>query len=68
MLGIKERGGIHESASKLFCLTVLKLFVEELFSAVIQIFSGSEKFMEKRGRSIKIFRPKFLVSQGRKKP
>ena len=55
MLGIKERGRIHESASKLFCLTVLKLFVEEPFSAVFQIFSCSEQVHGKERAQYKDF-------------
>ena len=42
---------IFDFLSKFFCLTVPKKFVGEPFCAVFQ-----QKFMDKRGGSIKIFR------------
>ena len=44
--------------SKIFGLTVPKIFVGEPFCAVFQ-----KKFLDKRGGSIKIFRRKFYNSQ-----
>ena len=41
----KRGGGYHDFASKIFCLTVPKNFVEELFCAVFQKISGSEKIL-----------------------
>ena len=43
--------------SKFFCLTVPKIFVGEPFCAVIQ-----QKFVDKRGGSIKIFHQDFFLS------
>ena len=52
---------IFDYLSKFFCLTVPKKFVGEPFCAVFQ-----QKFMDKMGESIRIFRRKIFVSQCRK--
>ena len=61
--GEGEGGNITIFFQKIFCLTVPKNFVGEPFCAVIQKISGSEKVYGLEGgggRSIKIFRRKFL--------
>ena len=58
---------MYQDFLRKFFLTVPNHIIEEPFSAEFQKISGSENFMDKkRGGSIKIFRPKFLVSQCRK--
>ena len=60
-------GECQDFPSKMSCLTVPKKIVGKPFCAVFQKLSGSQKFMDKRGRgSIKIFLRKFFVSQCRK--
>ena len=54
---------IFDFLSKVFCLTVTKNFLGEPFCAVFQ-----QKFVDKRGGGIKIFRRKFFESQCRKFP
>ena len=54
----------QDFASKIFCVTVLKTFVGEPFS--VSLIAGTEKVWIRRGGSIKTFRRKFFVSQGRK--
>ena len=49
---------IFDFLSKFFCLTEPKIVVGEPFCAVFQ-----KKILDKRGGSIKIFRPKFYNSQ-----
>ena len=57
----KKGGGVtecHDILSKMFCLTVPKIIVEEPFCAGFQKISCSDKFMDKIdvGRvSIKVF-------------
>ena len=45
----KGGGEYQENPSKFFCLRVPKNFIGEHFSDVFWKFSGSEKFMGKRG-------------------
>ncbi len=45
----KKRVEYQHFPSKIFCLTVPKIFAGETLCAVFQKFSGSEKFMDKSG-------------------
>ena len=67
---LEKRGGgwgeYQDFPWKIFCLTVLKISVRE--SSIVAIISGTEKVWRREGRSIKIFRRKFFVSQCRKMP
>ena len=62
----KGEGEVSRFPSKIFCLTVSKSAVGEPFS--LSSISGIEKvwMRECRGRSVKLFRRKFFVSQCRK--
>ena len=57
-------GEYQDFPSKIFCLTVPKLSVEEPFSVLL--IAGTEKVWIRQGGSIKTFRRKFFVSQCRK--
>ena len=61
-------GGIYQDfPSKIFCLTVLKIFVEDSFS--VALISGTEKVWRRGGGGgMKILRRKSSVSQCRKVP
>ena len=61
-LWLKE-GKYQDFPSKIFCLTVQKIFIGEPFS--VSLFSGIEKFYAHE-LNIKIFHRKFVVSQCRK--
>ena len=52
--------GIYVFPSTLSRLRVPKHFVEQPFCAAFQKTSGSEKFRDKRGGNVKIFRQNFL--------
>ena len=59
-----KRGGEYQDfPSKVFCLTVPKIFVGEPFS--VSLISGIENFYASEGY-VTIFRRKFFVSQCRK--
>ena len=51
--------------SKFFCLTVPKNFVGNPLVLCFRKFTVANKFMDKKGGSIKIFLRKFFVSQYR---
>ena len=59
----KRRGGYQDFPSKIFCLTVPKVFVEESFT--VAVMAGTGNVWIRRG-SFKIFRRKIFVSQWRK--
>ena len=59
----KRGGGYQDFPSKVFCLTVPKIFVGEPFS--VSLISGKENFYASEGY-VTIFRRKFFVSQCRK--
>ena len=59
-------GEYQDFPSKIFCLTVPKLSVEEPFSVLL--IAGTEKVWIRQGGSIKFFRRKIFVSQCRKLP
>ena len=61
----KSWGEYQHFPSKIFRLTVPKIFAGETLCAVSQKFSGSEKFMNRRGGSIKNF-SRLFVSKCRK--
>ena len=61
-----NRGKGHQDfLSKLFCLTVPKIFVEP-FCDVFQNFFCSEKFMDKRGKGHQDFLSKLFCLTGPK--
>ena len=63
------RGEYQDFPSKFLCLTVPKNFVGEPFCAVFQEVSVSQKALDNKvGWRVKIFPPKFFVSQSRKFP
>ena len=59
-------GEYQDFPSKIFCLTVPKIFVGDSFS--VALISGTEKVWRRGGGGMKILRRKFFVSQCRKFP
>ena len=63
----KRGGGEYQNfPSKIFHLTMLKIFVGESFS--VALISGTEKVWRRGGGDMKILRRNFFVSQYRKFP
>ena len=58
--------GYQDFPSKVFCLGVPEIFLEENFCAVFRKVSGSEELYGLERRGIKIFRQTVCVSQCRK--
>ena len=59
-------GEYQDFPSKIFCLTVPKIFVGDSFS--VALISGTEKVWRRGGGGMKILRRNFFVSQCRKFP
>ena len=62
---LDKKGEYQEFPSKFFCLLVPKIFLEESFT--VAVMPGTGSIWIRRG-SIKNFRPKYFVSECRKKP